>query len=430
MSTHHGWLRDEVARWRTEGLIDDALAVRLLARYPAAPPRAWGRLVFSAIGAVLIGLGVTLFFAYNWNDIPKAVKLALVFASLWAAHGGALALGRRADAHPGVVEGLHLLGTMLFGSGIWLVAQIYHVDEHYPTAYLVWSLGALALAWAMPSIVQALLALALVAVWAGVEALDFRAPMHAAPLLAALGTLPLAWWRRSPTLLFCGLAVTLTVTAFAVAGLDGDALLPVLLMMGAAAVIAGFAAGGSAFPEAEAPARAAGLTAVLVCVYALSFRRAAGTLGRVALDDPALLVYLGAAAIALAAACWMLARRGVDRLDRLERGQVALLGVAVAIVVVILVTRSPVAGWLVALLFNAIALGLAALMILDGSQRLNPRLVGTGCAVFAIVVLSRYLDLFSSLLARAAAFVALGVGLFLVGNFYSRQRRQSEGAPP
>ena len=357
------------------------------------------------------------------------MKLALVFASLWAAHGGALALGRRADAHPGVVEGLHVLGTMLFGAGIWLVAQIYHIDEHYPTAYLVWSLGALALAWAMPSIVQALLALALVAVWAGVEVLDFRTPMHAAPLLAALGTLPLAWRRRSPTLLFCGLAVTLTVTAFAVAGLDGDALPPVLLTMGTAVVIAGFAAGGSAFPAAEAPARAAGLTAVLVCVYVLSFRKAAGTLGRVELGEPALVVYLGVASVALAGACWMLVRRGVDRLDRFALAQVALLGVGVATVGAILVARSPFVGWPVALLFNAIALGLAALMILDGSQRLNPRLVGIGCAVFAIVVLSRYKDLFSSLLARAATFVALGAGLFLVGNLYARQRPQSEGAP-
>ena len=41
---------------------------------------------------------------------------------------------------------------MLFGAGIWLVAQVYHIEEHFPDGFLIWGIGALALAWAMPSI--------------------------------------------------------------------------------------------------------------------------------------------------------------------------------------------------------------------------------------------------------------------------------------
>jgi hypothetical protein len=44
--------------------------------------------------------------------------------------------------------------------------------------------------------------------------------------------------------------------------------------------------------------------------------------------------------------------------------------------------------------------------------------------------MSRYLDLFSSLLARSAVFVALGAGLFFVGNFYARQRRRAQQVQP
>ena len=40
-----------------------------------------------------------------------------------------------------------MLGTLFFGAGIWLVAQIYHIDEHFPNGFLIWGLGALALAW-------------------------------------------------------------------------------------------------------------------------------------------------------------------------------------------------------------------------------------------------------------------------------------------
>jgi len=434
VTKHLLWLKQEVALWRADGLVDDALAQRILARYPDAAERGWGRIVFSALGAVLVGLGVILFFAYNWQDIPKAVKLTLVFGALAAAHGSAMLLSRRADARiearPALVEGLHALGTMLFGAGIWLVAQIYHIDEHYPNAFLVWSLGALALAWALPSPVQALLALFLVAFWAGVEVFQFHTPIHAAPLLVVLGVLPLAWWRRSAALLFCTLAVLFTVTAFAVGWIQFEALIPLLFMMGAAAVISGVAAQATAFPTAEGPLRNIGLLVVLGIGYALTFPRIASSLGQLKFTRPGLVIYFGAAGVALlaalAAAAVVFARGGLAQLDVYRRWQLALLCVGLAIVLVSVFSHSRPDGWAIALPFNAIVLGLAALLILEGGARLQPSRVGIGCLIFALVTVSRYTDLFSSLLVRAAVFVALGAGLFFVGSFYARQRRRAQ----
>lgn len=427
MTKHLRWLKQEVEQWRAEGLVDAALAQRILARYPDAAERGWGRLVFSAIGAVLVGLGVILFFAYNWQDIPKAGKLALVFAALAAAHGSAMALARRADANRALVEGLHALGTMLFGAGIWLVAQVYHIDEHYPNGFLIWSLGALALAWALPSLVQATLALFLVTFWAGVELFAFHAAMHGAPLLVVLGVLPLAWWRRSPALMFCTLAVLFLVTAFAVGWIDGKALMPLLFTMAAAAIMAGATASATAFPAAAAPLHGIGLLVVLGCSYVLSFRGMSEALGQVNWAKPGLVFYFGAAGAALvgalAGAIALSARDGLAQLDNYRRWQLALAGIGLAIVLAGVFSHGDVGGWTIALPFNVIVLGLAALLILEGSARLQPWWVGSGCLIFALVTVSRYTDLFSSLLTRAAVFVALGTGLFLVGNFYTRQRR-------
>jgi len=75
-------------------------------------------------------------------------------------------------------------------------------------------------------------------------------------------------------------------------------------------------------------------------------------------------------------------------------------------------------------------LALAALLILKGGAQLRPRLVAAGCIVFALVTVSRYADLFSSLLARSAVFVLLGAALFFVGNFYARSRRRAQEAQP
>jgi uncharacterized membrane protein len=424
------WLKQELAQWRAEGLVDAALAQRILARYPPAAERNWGRVIFSAIGAVLVGLGVILFFAYNWQDLPKAAKLALVIGALVLAHGGAIGVARRPDASRGLVEGLHVLGTMLFGAGIWLVAQIYHIDEHYPNAFLVWSAGALTMAWAMPSIAQALLALFLVTFWAGVELFDFHTPVHGAPLLVVLGVLPLAWWRRSPALLFCGLAVLFLVTAFAAGAIHAKAVMPLLFVMGAAAFIAGAAAPATAFPAAGGPLRAVGLLVVLACSYLLSFRDLAELLRKVDLSRPEIAIYLAAAGAALAGAVVLLVRGGLAQLDAHRRWQLGLAAAGLAIVLPGMFLLARGGGWLVVISFNVIVLGFAALLILEGSERLRPRMVGAGCLLFAMVAIGRYADLFTSLLVRAAVFVALGVALFLVGNFYARSRRRAQAAQP
>jgi uncharacterized membrane protein len=434
LSKQQRWLKQEVAQWRAEGLVDDTLAQRILARYPESAERGWGRIIFSALGALLVGLGVILFFAYNWQAIPKAVKLLLVFGALAAAHGAGIALARRPGPNKALIEGLHALGTMLFGAGIWLVAQIYHIDEHYPNAFLVWSLGALALAWAMPSLVQALLALFLISFWAGVEVLQFRSPMHGAPLLVVLGVLPLAWWRRSPSLLACALAVLFVVAALAVGGIEFKALIPLLFMTGAAAIIAAVAAPACTFPAADGPLRTVGMLVVLGCGYALTFPAMARELGRVSFDKPGLVVYFAAAGAALlgaiAAAAVAFSRGTRAQIDPYRRWQLALTGIGLAIVLVCVFSHARVDGWAIALPFNAIVLGLAAALILEGSANLRPRLVAAGCLVFALLTVSRYADLFSSLLARAAVFVLLGAGLFFVGNFYARSRRRAQEVQP
>jgi len=431
MSRHHQWLRREVEQWLAEGLVDADQSRRILARYALGDARGWGRLVFSAIGAVLIGLGVILFFAYNWQELPKPAKLALVFGALIAAHGSAILYARRAGAASGVIEGLHALGTMLFGAGIWLVAQIYHLDEHYPTAFLVWSLGALALAWAIPSLVQAMLALFLVAFWSGVEVFDFATPNHGAPPLVVLGLLPLAWWRRSPALLFFALAVLILVTAFALVSVEGDAVPSLLLVMGATAVIAGAVVPATSFPDASPPLRSVGLLVALSCCYLFTFPKLVRTLGRIDFHESTVLIYIVLVLITLAAAVAMLVRQGLAPVPRYHRWQLALLGVAVTVVAAAATAaQGKAGGWPLAIVFNLITLGFATLFILEGSETLRPRLVSVGCLLFALVTVSRYVDLFSSLLARSAVFLLLGAGLFLVGNFYARSRRRAQASQP
>ena len=98
MSKHTAWLHEQLKSWVAEGLLSSGQADVLRQRYPepnAGVP--WGVIIFSGLGAVVCGLGVILLLAYNWQDIPKAGKLGLIFVSILAAHATGLNLFARED---------------------------------------------------------------------------------------------------------------------------------------------------------------------------------------------------------------------------------------------------------------------------------------------------------------------------------------------
>ena len=75
-------LPTEIESWQGQGLITPQQGQAITGSYPiqASPRGSYGRLVtiLAILGAVLLGLGVILFFASNWDGIPRTVKLALL----------------------------------------------------------------------------------------------------------------------------------------------------------------------------------------------------------------------------------------------------------------------------------------------------------------------------------------------------------------
>src|SRR4051812_6966025 len=128
MNKHVRWLDEQLPAWLTQGVITPAQADLIRRLYPPSDVALpWGMLIFSGIGAIVIGLGVVLLLAYNWQLIPKFGKLGLIFGALLLAHWGGLRYLPAPDWRRQLGEALSVLGTMLFGAGIWLVAQVYHI---------------------------------------------------------------------------------------------------------------------------------------------------------------------------------------------------------------------------------------------------------------------------------------------------------------
>jgi uncharacterized membrane protein len=429
--THpHQWLQAQSAHWERDGLISADQAERLRQRHPPPAFAERVRSILTVLGALLLGLGVILLFAYNWADMHRHIKLVLVLATLALAHGTAMVAGQRDKT--ALSEGMHALGTMLFGAGIWLIAQMYHIDDHYPNAFLLWGLGAFTLAWALPSVMQALLAAALVITWQATELFDFRAAVHGAPWVVLIGLLPLVGRLNSPFLGSISAAALLGSLALNAARTENDSAMIAVFFVGTALSALGLLLAQTR-PAATAYRGMAGPGFVLIVtlLFVLGFPEAADELGNLSLpslwDDPwlpgALLLSLTLWAAllghALRSGSGVGSGRGIVELAILG-GHLLLLW--------LLLTPLKHQGDNLSMLFNLLYLATAAAMIVSGARSHRKRLLGVGVALVLVLAVFRYLDLFDSLLERALAFLVAGALLFIAGLMY-RRRKGREAEP-
>jgi uncharacterized membrane protein len=173
----HDWLAAELAVWRQAALISSDQAAGILGLYETAQDRrdrnrSW--LIYTLVGlaAVLFGAAALLLVGYNWYALPAVVKLAVVFGTIVATYALGLYLRYYRDAR-WLSEAVILLGCLFYGAGIWLVAQIFHMSAHYPDGVFWWAIGVLPLALLLDSLLLHALLVALVALWCGMEIINF-----------------------------------------------------------------------------------------------------------------------------------------------------------------------------------------------------------------------------------------------------------------
>jgi uncharacterized membrane protein len=301
------WLHTEIERWTSDGLIDSSQGLSIKNLYPLQIKKStpWALIVFSGIGAVIIGLGIILLFAYNWDKMGKFAKLSVVFGSLVLAHTAGIATYTRSERFKGIGEALNVLGTMLFGAGIWLIAQIYNIDEHYPNAFLFWGVGAMLMAWTMPSVIQAIIAAVLFTIFAGCESCDFNSSLaYVLILVAAL--LPIAYNKRSKLLITILLLAFSLSTIFVCAAYNGHVVFPLLVGIFSLFTAVGLIHQKSVKYELFSPYYFfIGFAGYLISLYILGFEEVLKEIMKIdKLFDSGLLLYWFAPSV-IAFVCWV-----------------------------------------------------------------------------------------------------------------------------
>lgn len=156
-------LKADIDLWIERGWVTPANAEAILASATQRPTTRRMPVILAILGAVLIGFAAMSFVAANWNEISKLTKLVTVFAALWAAWFAAIALHKR--GHEAYAQAAVLVGLGLFGAGIMLIAQIYHIVTDDPGGILAWCIASLAAAALLPSRPALALAILLSVIW-------------------------------------------------------------------------------------------------------------------------------------------------------------------------------------------------------------------------------------------------------------------------
>ncbi len=185
-------LLDALPELVREGLITTDQAERIQARYAVPDEQPGNRmlLLFSILGGLLIGLGLILVVAHNWEDFNKTTRTIFAFLPMAIGQGLVLYTLLKKRAIAGWKEGTAIFLMLAVGACIALVSQIYHIPGEVHEFLLVWSLLAVALLYVPGSLASALLYIGMITWYAGAYRTEswqtVQHPWLYLPLLAAV----------------------------------------------------------------------------------------------------------------------------------------------------------------------------------------------------------------------------------------------------
>ncbi|HLJ10925.1 MAG TPA: DUF2157 domain-containing protein [Planctomycetaceae bacterium] len=454
------WLARELTEWQSGGLITPDQAARILANYESAGERGERKhsvfiFVIQSFSAFLVGLALLLLIGYNWDDLPRAAKLLIIFGVTLGTHAAGLYL-RFVRAAPRASELVMFLGCLFYGAGIWLVAQVFHLEAHYPDGVWWWAIGVLPFALCLDTLLLHCLLVALLGLWSGMEVIGFSNlgvrlfwgpwmlpnAAYSLPVLALPG---LIWAYRKNSPIAVGLYAPLLAWWIVLQPLAWDLEWQTVYFVGIVGalflIVAEAHRSGSPF---AAPIRAWGLALVAGTLVPLSFGhlqqdlvRRSSSIGWAFFGDAAQLCASSVLIAATLVICSYFARRegrgepASARLMSLIKRQCLPLALAVGLSAMSLwamiasesgIPANDRIDWLIpTIAANAAMIGLALWVMRVGLREDRGLPFAFGVMYFLLWSILRYVDLFAEqggMLGAALMFLLCGAALFGVGMFW------------
>jgi len=145
------WLLAELPELTASGVLSAEAAEALRQHYAAQKPdepRRLGFILSAILGSLLVGAGVILLVAHNWDFLGRPVRCAIAFAPLVLTQALGFFVLLRRSGSAAWRESAAILNVAAIGTAIALVSQTYQIQGDFASFILVWMLLALPVVYA------------------------------------------------------------------------------------------------------------------------------------------------------------------------------------------------------------------------------------------------------------------------------------------
>ncbi|MDV6377824.1 DUF2157 domain-containing protein [Sporosarcina sp. GW1-11] len=137
------FLENEFNFLQQRGIMEPEDARDILALYEPRGSANFVR-VLLVFGAILIGIGILSFIAGNWAGLTPFFKFGLIVIAFILFY---LAGYKLEENYEKTARSMYYIGAAIYGAGIFLIGQSFHLQHTVYTDFLLWAIGILPLAY-------------------------------------------------------------------------------------------------------------------------------------------------------------------------------------------------------------------------------------------------------------------------------------------
>jgi uncharacterized membrane protein len=135
------WLRNQLPELVSSGVISSENARAIEHHYESTESRSsFGFVLLASIGSALIGAGVILLIAHNWDDLSRGTRTAIAFLPLVIAQALALFVLFQRNESQAWRESVAIFDVAAVATAISLISQTYQIQGTLADFMLVWLL--------------------------------------------------------------------------------------------------------------------------------------------------------------------------------------------------------------------------------------------------------------------------------------------------
>lgn len=430
------WLYGELPKLVESGILREEDAAGLRAHYALSKRPSMARVAIvlcSVLGACLIGSGVILLLAHNWEEMSRSVRTIFSIAPLLIGQGLAgFSLFRKTDSMAWR-EGSGAFLAMGIGSSIALIGQTYHIPGNLASFLFIWLLLGLPGLYLLRSTMMAVFYLIGSTAWVIEIQNQWGHALWYGPML--LGVLPYFWWllktgATRPRTLLLGWVFCLNLCV--VLGLVLERNMPGLWIVAYSGLFAMFCLVGRTWYQGipGQPFSVVGVVGTVILGIVFTFNDVWEDIGYryyrygyqyhelAAYQDYLLVVSILAGVVALF----------VYRLRKGDIGAVSWVAspiLALAFFWAVSVFDREGVAEVAAVVFNIYLFVLGAYTMIAGVRGGQLGVTNGGMGILALLFTVRFFDSDLGFVIRGIAFILIGSG-FLAGNLIMSRRFQRE----